>query len=64
TCIVGSCERPEFLRQNALLVNVWTGLGASTQAIVLEGDHHFSVIEGLREPDSPLTEALLGHTPR
>ena len=28
TCWVGAGERAEFVRQNALLANIWTGLGA------------------------------------
>ena len=45
---------------NALLANVWTGLGAAT-AIVEEADrHHFNVIDGLMQPDHPLTRALVG----
>lgn len=64
TCIVGGSERPEFLRQNALLPNVWSGLGAETAGIVHEGHHHFSIIEGLADPGSVLTEAVAGQTPR
>ena len=30
TCWVGAGERGEFIRQNALLANMWTGLGALT----------------------------------
>ena len=60
TCWVGAGERAEFIRQNALLANVWTGLGAAT-AIVEEPDrHHFNVIDGLMQPDHPLTRALVG----
>ncbi|HBU99930.1 alpha/beta hydrolase, partial [Thalassospira lucentensis] len=33
TCWVGADERPEFVRQNDLLANIWTGLGASTRAV-------------------------------
>lgn len=59
TCWVGAGERAEFIRQNALLANIWTGLGAGT-AVVEEPDrHHFDVIEGLADPDHPLTETLL-----
>jgi acetyl esterase/lipase len=60
TCWTGAEERPEFLRQNALLANIWTGLGAETAAIEEAGRHHFDVIEGLERADSPLMEALLG----
>jgi len=30
TCWVGSAEVRNFIRQNALLANIWTGLGAQT----------------------------------
>lgn len=56
---VGGDERPEFLRQSELIANVWAGLGAQTRLVVEPGRHHFDVIAGLAEPDSPLTEALL-----
>lgn len=59
TCWVGSAERPEFLRQNDLLANIWTGLGADMRRVHAEGRHHFDVIEGLAEPASRLTEAFV-----
>lgn len=59
-CWVGSDERPEFVRQNDLLANIWTGLGADISARHDAGKHHFDVIDGLADPHSPLTEALLG----
>jgi arylformamidase len=59
TCWVGSAERPEFVRQNALLANIWTGLGAKTRMIEEPGRHHFDVIDGLADPDHQLTRTLL-----
>ena len=59
-CWVGADERPEFVRQNAMLANVWTGLGADTSCIEEAGKHHFDVIDGLSDPTSPLCTALLG----
>jgi acetyl esterase/lipase len=53
-CWVGAAERAEFLRQNALLANVWTGLGAETLAIEEPDRHHFDVIDGLADPAHPL----------
>jgi acetyl esterase/lipase len=59
TCWVGGGERSEFIRQNALLANAWTGLGAAT-AVVEEPDrHHFTIIDGLADPAHPLTRTLL-----
>lgn len=59
TCWVGTAERPEFLRQNALLANIWTGLGARMAERCADGRHHFDVIEELADPQSPLAAALL-----
>lgn len=54
-CWVGAAERPEFIRQNDLLANVWYGLGADMACHHAEGRHHFDVIEDLTDPDSVLT---------
>jgi arylformamidase len=59
TCWVGGSERAEFLRQSALLANIWTGLGAATATYAEPDRHHFDVIDGLAEPDHPLTQTLL-----
>ncbi len=59
TAWVGAAERPEFLRQNALLANIWSGFDCRVDAVEEAGKHHASVIEGLTEPDHPLTRRLL-----
>ncbi|WP_439628820.1 alpha/beta hydrolase [Shinella sp.] len=59
TCWVGGSERPEFLRQNALLANIWTGLGATTAVIVEPDRHHFTINDGLADPGHALTRTLL-----
>lgn len=59
TCWVGAMERAEFLRQNALLANVWAGLGAATTSIVEPNRHHFNVVDGLADADHALTKTLL-----
>lgn len=59
TCWVGGAERAEFIRQNALLANVWTGLGASTAVHVEPDCHHFTVVDGLADANHPLTRTLL-----
>ena len=59
TCWVGGAERPEFIRQNALLANIWLGLGATTCAIEEPGRHHFNVLDGLTDPKHPLVRALV-----
>jgi hypothetical protein len=59
-CWAGQGERAEFLRQNALLANIWRGLGAVTGAVEEPDRHHFNVIDGLADPDSPLARTLFG----
>lgn len=58
TCWVGAAERAEFVRQNALLANIWRGLGLATQAVEEPDRHHFDVIDGLIDPASPMCSAL------
>jgi arylformamidase len=58
-CWVGANERPEFIRQSALLANIWTGFGLKTSFHQAQGQHHFNVIDGLCESQSPLARALL-----
>jgi len=59
TAWVGGGERDEFIRQSQLLSNIWRGLGAWTQCIVEPDRHHFSVIDGLMDKDSPLMKTAL-----
>ena len=59
TCWVGGAERAEFRRQNALLANIWTGLGARTFAWEAPERHHFNVLDDLADPGSALVAALL-----
>ena len=58
-CWVGAAERSEFIRQNALLANVWTGLGATTLCVEEPDRHHFNVVDGLANPGHALMSTLL-----
>jgi arylformamidase len=49
---VGGDESSEFLRQNALLGERWRGAFAGD--IPMPGKNHFSVVDGLADPASPL----------
>ena len=59
-CWVGADERPEFVRQNDLLANIWHGLGADMACHHAKGRHHFDVIDELMEPESQLTRCFVG----
>lgn len=59
TAWVGASERPEFLRQAALLSEAWSTPGFPVPVVAEPGRHHFDVIDGLCDPDHSLTKALL-----
>lgn len=59
TAWVGGHERPEFLRQSAILRECWARAGVDARLVVDGTRHHFDVIAGLEQPDSALTSALL-----
>lgn len=56
---VGAAERSEFLRQNALIANIWHGLGVDITIVEEPDKHHFSVVEDMEYANSPLVNALL-----
>jgi len=58
TCWVGAAERSEFIRQNTLLASIWKGLGAETEAVEEPDKHHFTILDGMADPDHPLMDAL------
>ena len=58
-CWVGGGERPEFIRQSKLMAMIWSGLDATTQCVLDQNHNHFSVIEGLKDPDSQITKTWL-----
>ncbi|HMA49858.1 MAG TPA: alpha/beta hydrolase, partial [Magnetospirillaceae bacterium] len=55
TAWVGADERPELLRQTALLAESWTGV----KQVVVPNRHHFDVIEELANPHSAMVRELL-----
>lgn len=60
TAWVGGAERPEFLRQSALLTEAWGRAGLKTRLVADPGKHHFDVIDGLKDPAHPLCQCLAG----
>lgn len=55
TVWVGGAERPAFLDQARWLANAWD----NTTVHIDPERHHFDVIDGLKDPDSPLMNALI-----
>lgn len=60
TAWVGGHERPEFLRQSALLREAWSRAGLSVRLVIDGKRHHFDVIDALAQADSALTQHVLG----
>ncbi|MBL4627484.1 MAG: alpha/beta hydrolase [Roseicyclus sp.] len=60
TTWAGGGELPEFIRQARLLAMMWDGLGARTRCRIDGSHNHFTVIEGLKDPTSPITKSLIG----
>lgn len=59
TCWVGADERPEFVRQNALLANIWSGYSFPINAVVEPSKHHFNIVDGLMDVEHDLLKTLL-----
>ena len=55
---VGADERPEFVRQTELLKTAWRAT-TNIRTVIEPGKHHFNVIEGLADTDSPITKAFV-----
>ncbi|MCZ4273254.1 alpha/beta hydrolase [Maritalea porphyrae] len=55
-CWVGGNERPEFLRQNKLLAQIWSGFGVLTEWHEEPSKHHFNVIDDLADKNSELVQ--------
>ena len=53
TVWVGGDERPVFLEQSMILAENW-----GVKMIVRQGEHHFDVIDGLKDPNSILVRLL------
>lgn len=60
TAWVGAAERPEFVRQNRALYEMWRGFTTPVSLIEEAGKHHFNVIDGLADPQHPLCRSFLG----
>lgn len=56
---VGGLERPEFLRQSALITQAWSDRVAEASYVAEPDRHHFNIIDALSAPDGALCRALL-----
>lgn len=55
---VGGDESTEFLRQSRQIAEMWGGRGVVTRYNEVAGANHFTVLDPLSDPDSPMTARL------
>ena len=55
---VGGLEGPEFIRQSEELAAAWGARGMDVTCRVMDGHHHFSIINQLIDPASELSAAV------
>ena len=56
---VGADESAEFLRQSRIIADAWKQKGLTTRYEAVGGANHFTVLDPLTKPDSPLTARLV-----
>jgi arylformamidase len=57
---VGELETDEFHRQAQTYAECWRSKGFPLEVIQMAGFHHFSIVDELAHPRSPLNQAVLG----
>lgn len=55
---VGALEGPEFIRQSEDLAAIWSARDIDVKAWVMDGHHHFSIINEMIDPASELSAAI------
>jgi len=59
--VVGGRETEEYRRQSRELTDTWRSAASTMEYIEVPGHDHFTMIEAMTEPESPLTSTLLRH---
>lgn len=58
-CVVGAAETSEFVRQSRDMADLWGAKGVETRFEALPGLNHFSVLDPLADPDSPMVRRIV-----
>ena len=56
--VVGALESSEFLRQSRVIAEAWQKAGVRTRYEEIAGTNHFTVLDGLRDPQSRMAQRL------
>jgi arylformamidase len=62
--VVGGLESSEFLRQSRTVAEAWGKAGMHTRYEAIAGTNHFTVIDALVDPKSPMVSRLAELAPR
>jgi arylformamidase len=62
--VVGALESNEFLRQSRIIAEAWGKAGATTRYEAIAGTNHFTVLNALTDPASPMVARLLAMVPK
>jgi arylformamidase len=57
--VVGGAESSEFLRQSRIIADTWRQSGAETRCEEVPGMNHFTVLDAMAQPDSPMVARLV-----
>ena len=60
--VVGALESSEFLRQSRVIAEAWGKAGVVTRYEAVPQKNHFTVLEGLTDPNSTMVERLVALT--
>jgi arylformamidase len=55
---VGGDESAEFLRQSRIIADAWGSAGVKTECLVVPGTNHFTVVDALTNPETPLFQKV------
>jgi arylformamidase len=58
TAAVGAAESSEFLRQSREIVESWGAAGVETDYLEAPGTNHFTIVDELTQPESPLFKSV------
>lgn len=58
-CVVGAAETAEFVRQSRDMADLWGANGVDTRFEALAGLNHFTVLDPLADPGSPLVRRIV-----
>jgi arylformamidase len=58
TAAVGAAESSEFLRQSHEIVESWGAAGLETEYLEAPGTNHFTILDELTQPQSPLSKRV------